>query len=127
MLLFDIAHIQPALLLELLIIFRADVELGPDRNHNVSIKLIVKLFYHACRVGEAVCVEIVVAPFVFRPVEPVLHDIVQRDLSFAKFFDDREQLFLCLVAFAALPEAHRPLRHHRGLAGDCAIPADDLV
>ena len=81
----------------------------------------------AVGVGEARGVELVRAPLGLRPVEPVLHDVVERDPPRAEAVHHVEALLLRLVALAALPEAEGPARHHRRLAGEPPVAGDDAV
>ena len=61
------------------------------------------------------------------PVLPVLDHGIDRDLQFTVFVENTGKLVTCLIALAALPEAHRPQWKHRGLACQRADTGDDSV
>ena len=67
------------------------------------------------------------SPLVLLPVMPVLDDVVNRNLPLAELRKRAHELVLRGIALAALPEAEGPLRIQRGLAGEGAVAADDLV
>ena len=67
------------------------------------------------------------APRVQRPVVPVLHDVVDGDVSLAELAERLHNLILRLIALAALPEAQCPLRIERGTARQRAVARDDVV
>ena len=100
---------EPALLVHVVVDGRARLEEGPHRNHQVDI-FAVQFVDHAFGVG-IVLVEDVLAFAV--PPEPVLHDVVERDVQVAILFRDAENFFLRFVAVLALPEAVGPLAEHR--------------
>ncbi len=64
---------------------------------------------------------------VFAPVEPVEHDVVDRDVAAAILAQHAEQLFLRGVALPALPETVRPARQHHGATSELAVASDDVV
>src|SRR3546814_9898050 len=76
---------------DLLGIVGGGIEFGPDRNHHVAVQS-VDLIDHRLGVGEAGLVEIVAAPRILGPVEPVLHDIIDRDAALPVFAHHVEQL-----------------------------------
>lgn len=83
--------------------------------------------YHVFGVGKTCVVELVAAPGVLGPIAPVQHDVVDRNTSAAEFFQDIQNLLLRFVAFAALPIAHRPLRHNLRLTRQGTISTDYFV
>ena len=112
----EIAAIGVALRRQLLVVLGRRIEFRPDRDHEARVH-VVDLVDHLLRLGEARLVELVAAPSILGPVEPVLDDVIERDLQIAVFLDDVDDLVLRIVALARLPEAVRPFRHHHGLAG----------
>ena len=122
----EIAAIGIALRRQLLVVLGRRVEFRPDRDHEARVH-VVDLVDHLLRLREALGVELVTAPRVFGPVEPVLDDVIERDLQVAVLLDDVDDLTFRVVTLARLPEAVRPFRHHHGLAGERAIAGDDLV
>ena len=67
------------------------------------------------------------APFVFRPIEPVLHDIVDRDAGVPILLHHIQQFGLRVVTLARLPEAEGPFWHHRSVARQPPIARDRIV
>ena len=114
---------EEAAFVHLVVNFRAGIEERPDGKHDVEI-FAVQFVHHRLGIGILV-VECEVA--VFDPPEPVLHDVVYRDVEFAIFPCHVQQFLLRLVAVFALPEAVRPLAEHRGLARQLAVGGDDFV
>ena len=122
----DIALVDVTRRLELLVGVRRRVELGPDRDHEARVHA-VHFVDHALWVREAPGIEAMAAPVVLSPVEPVLHDVVERDAEAAILADDAHQLVLRVVALPALPEAIGPFGHHRRLAGERPVAGDDAI
>ncbi len=120
------ALVEEALRAHRLEVLVAGVELGPDRDHEARVAVVDRL-HPAVGVGEARGVEAVRAPRVLRPVEPVLHDVVEGDAAGAEAVHRVEALLLRLVALPALPEAEGPPRHHRRLAGEAPVAGDHVV
>ena len=89
--------------------------------------LVVDVVDHAVRIREVLRIEIMRTPGVFRPVRPVQHDGVDRQLALAVLVQRAGQFGLGLVALAALPETVRPLRQQHGLAGQRAVAGQHLV
>ena len=118
--------VHPALRVELLVVVDGIVELRPHADHEAAAHL-MDIIEHALRIGEARSLKRMVAPRVQLPVVPVLHDVVDGNLALAELSERRHHLVLRLVALAALPEAHHPLRIDRRLARQRAISADHLV
>ncbi len=86
--------------------------------------LVVQLVDHALRVG------IMGVPLHLahrHPPEPVLHDVVDRDVQCAILRCNALDLRLRLVLVLALPEAVGPAPEERHFARQFAIVADDLV
>src|SRR6185312_5260738 len=67
------------------------IELRPDRDHHVAVERVDGVD-HALRIGEALGVETLAAPLILRPVEPVLHDVVDRQLALAVFGEHPREL-----------------------------------
>ena len=105
---------------------RAGVVLPPHRDHQVSVAR-VDVADPPVRIGKARRIELLRAPGVLLPVEPVLHDGVERDAALAEPVDDVEALFRGFVALPALPQPHRPARDHRRRPGDAPVAGDDAV
>ncbi len=82
---------------------------------------------HGLRVSIARGLEVMRTPLVVSPIVPVLHDVIHRDVVVAEIFDGGEDVVLCAITLAALPEAHDPLGHDLALAREGAISADDVV
>src|SRR6266496_3269441 len=61
------------------------------------------------------------------PPEPVLNDVVDRDVEVAIFARNAQDLVLRSVAILALPESVSPLAEHGSLSCEIAIAGDDLV
>ncbi len=123
---FDGLLVHPTLVGQFLEMFRAQVELRPDRNHDVC-RGIVDFLHHGLGVGEAFQVEFVAAPGVLWPVGPVLDDVVDGNLQLSEGAQGGKQLVLCFVAFPALPVAHGPLGHDLGFSGQNAVPAHHFI
>ena len=104
-----------------------DVKLGPDRNHDPGVQIVVELLDHTPWIGEPAGVKDMASPLILVPVEPVQYNIIEGDLTLAELLDHREKFFLAGVALAALPEAEGPFGHERSLASERAIAADDLI
>src|ERR1700722_20172027 len=61
------------------------------------------------------------------PPEPVLHDVVDRNVQFTVLARHAENFVLRFVAILALPETVGPLAEHRRLPGKLAIASNHLV
>ena len=83
--------------------------------------------HHLLRLREAGAVEFVAAPRILLPVEPVDYYVVNRNPALAVLVQHAQDLFLGVVFLAALPVAHRPFRHDRGLAGEFAVASRNPV
>ena len=118
--------VHPAVFVEFLEVLGVGIEFRPDRNHHVCIQGMYAV-NHRLWVGEPFGIELVAAPLVLSPVEPVQHDVVDGNLSAAELAEGTQQLLLCLVSLAALPETHRPFGHHGCLACQGSVTADYLV
>ncbi len=123
---FDVALVHVPGGGEFLVVGSGRIELRPDRDHDLRVHGVHRRD-HAVRIGEMRLVEVVRAPCVLRPVRPVEHDVVDRQLALAVLGQRGDQFVLALVAFAALPETVSPLRQQHRLAGQFAIPGDDLI
>ena len=76
--------IHPSLRIQFLVIVDRVIELRPDRDHETSVEGMNRV-EHGLWVGEACCLESMVAPVFQFPVVPVLYDVVNRDMTFAEF------------------------------------------
>ena len=123
---FDGLLIHPSLFIEFLVVFGSLIELRPHRHHDASVH-VVDFVHHALRIRETFRVEFMATPSILRPVEPVEHDVVDRNLTGTELTESRKQFVLAIVLLTALPIAHRPLRHDLCLAGQRTITADDFV
>ena len=123
---FDRLHIYIAVFLHLREVRGVGIELRPYRNHIAAVHG-VDVVQHLLRVGKALFVELMAAPLVRFPVLPVLHDVVDGDAPAAELCEGGHDLFLGGIAFAALPEAHGPARHHLRLACEGAVAGYDRV
>src|SRR5690606_11974426 len=119
-----VEHASPGI--ECIVVSSVRIELRPYRDHYACVEFMHPLD-HSTRIGEVLIVEIVASPGVFRPVEPVQDDVVDRYPALAILFEDAYQFLLRGIALAALPESERPLRQQGRLAGQPAIAADDFV
>ena len=61
------------------------------------------------------------------PILPVLHDGIGRNLQFAILVQHASQFVAGLIAFTALPEAHRPFREHGSLSGKFTDAGNDSI
>src|ERR1700757_3331706 len=85
----------------------------------------MKAIDHSLRIG---ITELVKGGLAHRvPPEPVLHDVVHRNVHYTILLRDIEQLLLRLVAIFALPKAIRPLAEHWRSARELTIFADDPI
>ena len=112
--------VDPALGIEFLIVGHGVVELRPYADHEAAAHL-VHIVEHLLRIGIARGLEGVVAPRVELPVVPVLHDVVDRNLTLAELSQRLLDFSLRLVALAALPETEHPLGINGSLACQRAI------
>ena len=106
--------------------FRSPIELRPDRNHHLGIQRMNGID-HTFRIGKTRLVKLVATPSIFRPIAPVQHNIINGNLTAAELFQGIQYLVLSLIAFAALPVAHRPLRHNLRFSCQVTITADHFV
>ena len=118
--------IHPPLFIKLFIMFRSPIELRPNGNHHLSIHGMNGI-YHPFRIRETSFVKLMATPGIFRPVAPVEHNIINRNLTFAEFPQNIQYFFLRLITFTALPVSHRPLRHDLRFPGQGAVSTDNLV
>ena len=118
--------IHPSFLVELLVVVGIAIELRPDGNHETTTHL-VHTVEHGLRIGEARLLKLVRAPLVFRPVVPVLNDIVTRNLALAELSEGADNFVGGLIALTALPESHHPLRIDGCFTRQGAIAGDNLV
>ena len=123
---FERSLVQVALGRELPRVRGVRIEFRPDRDHDAAVES-VDAIHHARGIGEAGGIEGMAAPLVLGPVEPILHDRVDRDILAAVLLEHVDELRLRLVALARLPEPVGPARHHRRLAGEAAVARDERV
>ena len=102
--------------LELLIMLRIGVELGPHGNHEAAMQG-MDIVQHLFRSRKTARVKGMAPPLVVFPVLPVLDDVVHRDMPGTQFLEGFHQVFLRGIALTALPEAQHPFGHHGRLAG----------
>ncbi len=119
-------RVEESLRLHRVEIVCAWVEFSPDGDHEVGV-LFVDGFDPAFGIGEAIRVEFVGAPLAFRPIAPILDDVIERNVAGAEAVDDFEAGVGGFVALAGLPEAEDPDGHHGCRAGELAIAGDDIV
>ena len=86
-----------------------DIELRPDANHETSMQA-VYVVNHLLWVGVAGLVELMASPLVLFPIAPVLHNVVNRNLTVAELLKGADKFVLGLIALTALPESQCPLR-----------------
>ena len=67
------------------------------------------------------------SPLIFLPVVPVLHDIINRNLTVAELLQGLLHLSLRLIAFPALPETQHPFRIYRRLTCQGAVARDNII
>ena len=119
-------YIHPALGIEFLVVIRVAIELRPYRDHEASMHL-VNLIKHLLGIGIARSLELVRTPLILRPVVPVLHDIVDRNVALAELSQRAFNFIGSLIALAALPEAQHPLGIEAGLSCQRAIAGNHLI
>ena len=85
------------------------------------------LVQHPLWVREAFLLKVMASPLILLPVVPVLHNVVNRDMTLPELCQGARQFVGSLVAFTALPEAHHPLRIDGCLACQSAVTTDDLI
>ena len=95
----------------------------PHGDHQLDAHLL-QLCDHGVGIRPVCRVEAPVA--LFRPVEEVHDDDIQRDLSAFVFSCHFQKLFLGLITQLALPEAKAVFRHHRHFSGCVRIGFLDL-
>ena len=83
--------------------------------------------HHFFWIWKSLRIEFVTSPFFFRPVEPVLYNIINTYFSFAEFFQRINQFILSFVSLAALPESHGPFRHDLRFSGQSSVSAYHFV
>ena len=114
---------EQAALAHLCIVRALVVDGRPDRDHQLDAHLL-QLADHRVRVWPVLRVE---APLALeRPVEEVDDDDGDRQAAALVLARHLQKLLLRLVAQLALPEAHRPVRHHRDGAGHGRVRFLDL-
>ena len=82
---------------------------------------------HLFGIGETGQVKIVATPSIFRPVAPVLHNVVDGEVATTELLHGTYNLILRLIALAALPVAHGPFRHYLRLSGEGTVTANNLI
>src|SRR6185437_11091484 len=114
---------EPAFLLHVVVVRRSRLEERPYRDHQVEI-LSVQLINHSLWVG-IILVEDELSLAI--PPEPVLHDIVDRDVQLAVLLCYAQDFILRFITVLALPESVSPLAEQRRLTGQLAVTGDNLV
>ena len=71
--------------------------------------------------------ELMRTPLILGPVVPVLHDIVDRDMTLTELREGTLYLLGCLITLATLPEAQHPLGIEGGLTCQRTIAGNHLV
>ena len=122
----DCSLIHPALAVKLLVMLRGDIELRPYGNHDPGIHCVNRV-HHPLRVRETLPVELVASPGILLPMKPVYDNVVKRDSPAPVLGNGGKHFLLSIVFLTALPEAHSPFRHYRGLARESAATVDDLI
>ena len=85
---------------------------------------LMQLVHHSLGIG----IVLVEYEFAFAiPPEPVLNDIVHRNMQVAVFLRNAEYFLLRFVAVLALPESICPLAEHWGLPGQLTIAGNNFV
>ena len=118
--------IHPTFFIKLLVMFGRGVELRPNRNHHTSVKG-MDIINHLFGIGEAGQVKIVATPSIFRPVTPVLYDVIDGEVTMTELLHSAYNFILSLVTFTALPVAHGPFRHYLRLTGEGTVTANNLI
>ncbi len=114
------------MLLELAVMLRINIEFRPDRHHHPAVH-VMNGIHHGLRIRETLRIKLMAAPFRLRPVAPVHHNVVYRYFPLAEPGESIYHFRGSLVSLAALPIAHCPFRHYRGLSRKSAVSAYDLV
>ena len=99
------------------------LEERPHRNHQMKV-LLMELIEHGVRIG-IILVKHVLTFAV--PPEPVLHNVVHRDVQVAILLRHGKNFFLRLVTVFALPKPICPPPKHWRRAGQFAVAGDDFV
>src|SRR5215467_1646147 len=86
--------------------------------------LVVKLVHHGFWIG-IIFIEDVLAFTI--PPEPILDNVVHRQVEITVSLCNSNNLFLRLVAVLRLPESIRPFAKHRRYPGQLAIAGNDFV
>mmetsp|Transcript_93217 Transcript_93217/g.268379 ORF Transcript_93217/g.268379 Transcript_93217/m.268379 type:complete len:215 (-) Transcript_93217:915-1559(-) len=116
---------QPSALLHLLIEARVAAKPAPDGHHEVDV-LCLQRRHHPGWVWVLRAVPLG-APPERTPIEPILHDRIERYPALAEPAGRLENLVLRLVVLLALPEPICPPRIERRLSGQDAVPRDGVV
>ena len=125
-LVFDGLLINPSLGIECLVIVGRGIVFGPMGDEDAGMVVMDKVD-HPLGIGEALLVELETAPLVLLPIEPVLHDIVDRNLPFTELGERGLHLFLTVVFLTALPETKGPLGHHLCPSREKTVALDNLI
>ena len=99
-------------------------EIGPDGYHEMEV-VPVNLVDHPLRVRVPGGIEHRLPHRI--PPEPVLNDIVCRDMELAVLSRDPHDFILRAIAVLALPETVRPPSEHRDAARQHAVAGDDGI
>ena len=123
---FHCLRVHPSFRIKLLVVIRIHVELRPYGDHETTVHL-MNVIKHCLGSREARSLELMTTPLVFWPIVPVLHDIINRNLTVAELLQCSHNLILCLVTLPALPEAEHPFRIDGCLTCQGTIARDDLI
>ena len=99
----------------------------PYRTHQSDV-FIVQLFDVICRIREVERFKIHGRPHgIISPILPVLHNIVNREITLAVVVHHLMQFFKTGIAFLALPESESSFRKHRCFTCQMSVTGNDLV
>ena len=118
--------INPSVLIKFLIMLRGNIELRPYRNHHPTMHCMNGVD-HCLRIWETFLVEFMTSPRIFRPMQPVEYDIINRNIPVAETFQGTQHFIRIVIFFTTLPESHSPLRHDRCFSGQCTITTDYII
>ena len=84
--------VHPSVGIELFVVGGVAVELRPYRNHVAAVHG-VDAVEHCLRIGVTAGLKLMAAPLVVGPIVPVLHDVVNGDMTLAKLC--QRVLYIC--------------------------------
>ena len=77
--------IDPSVLIKFFVVLGSNIELRPYGNHHPTMHGMNGID-HCLRIGETFLIELMTSPRIFRPMQPVEHDIINRNIPVAETF-----------------------------------------